>query len=59
MRMLNIVLVFIFLYEQIGLMILYEALGRLLEPPEVHTERLLTVAVCGLIINVFGVVSFR
>ncbi|KAK4305272.1 hypothetical protein Pmani_022831 [Petrolisthes manimaculis] len=42
----------------IGLMILYEALGRLLEPPEVHTERLLAVAVCGLIINMFGVVSF-
>ncbi|XP_045102781.1 zinc transporter 5-like isoform X3 [Portunus trituberculatus] len=42
----------------IGLMVLYEAVGRLYEPPEVHTERLLAVAVCGLIINVFGMVSF-
>lgn len=42
----------------IGLMVLYEALGRLYEPPEVHTERLLAVAVCGLIVNLFGIVSF-
>ena len=44
---------------QIGVMVLYEAVGRLYEPPEVHTERLLAVAVCGLIINVFGMASFR
>ncbi|XP_050737448.1 zinc transporter 5-like isoform X3 [Eriocheir sinensis] len=42
----------------IGLMVFYEAVGRLFEPPEVHTERLLAVAVCGLIINLFGMVSF-
>ncbi|KAG0695585.1 Zinc transporter 5 [Chionoecetes opilio] len=42
----------------IGLMVLYEAVGRLYEPPEVHTEKLLVVAVCGLIINMFGMASF-
>ncbi|XP_053652177.1 proton-coupled zinc antiporter SLC30A5 isoform X3 [Cherax quadricarinatus] len=42
----------------IGFMVLYEAVGRLWEPPEVHTERLLAVAVCGLIVNLFGIVSF-
>ncbi|KAG7153318.1 Zinc transporter 5-like, partial [Homarus americanus] len=42
----------------IGLMVLYEAVGRLWEPPQVHTERLLAVAICGLIVNLFGIVSF-
>ncbi|CAL4065998.1 unnamed protein product, partial [Meganyctiphanes norvegica] len=42
----------------VGLMVLYEALWRLYEPPVVQTERLLTVAVGGLIVNLFGIVSF-
>ncbi|XP_045581071.1 proton-coupled zinc antiporter SLC30A5 isoform X2 [Procambarus clarkii] len=42
----------------IGFMVLCEALGRLWEPPQVHTERLLAVAVGGLIVNLFGIVSF-
>lgn len=40
-------------------MVLYEAIGRILEPPEVRTEKLLAVAICGLFVNLFGIMSFR
>ncbi|XP_022333860.2 proton-coupled zinc antiporter SLC30A5-like isoform X1 [Crassostrea virginica] len=43
----------------IGIFVFTEALGRLVEPPEVSTERLLTVSVLGLLVNLFGIVAFR
>ncbi|XP_062597786.1 proton-coupled zinc antiporter SLC30A5-like isoform X2 [Saccostrea cucullata] len=43
----------------IGVFVFTEALGRLMEPPEVSTERLLTVSVLGLLVNLFGIVAFR
>ncbi|XP_076036381.1 proton-coupled zinc antiporter SLC30A5-like isoform X3 [Oratosquilla oratoria] len=42
----------------IGVMVLYEAVCRLFEPPQVKTEKLLIVAVCGLIVNLIGIMSF-
>lgn len=43
----------------IGIFVFTEALGRLVEPPVVSTERLLTVSVLGLLVNLFGIVAFR
>ncbi|XP_048738334.1 proton-coupled zinc antiporter SLC30A5-like isoform X2 [Ostrea edulis] len=43
----------------IGVFVFTEALGRLVEPPEVSTERLLAVSVLGLLVNLFGIVAFR
>lgn len=35
-----------------------EAVGRLFDPPEIRTERLLSVAVAGLIVNLLGIMAF-
>ncbi|XP_071964854.1 proton-coupled zinc antiporter SLC30A5-like [Antedon mediterranea] len=35
------------------------ALGRLLDPPEINTERLMTVSVAGLCVNLIGIFAFR
>lgn len=40
-------------------MVFIEAIERLFEPPEIDTERLLIVAIGGLIVNLCGIVAFR
>ncbi|XP_013399446.1 zinc transporter 5 [Lingula anatina] len=34
------------------------ALGRLFDPPDINTDRLLVVSVAGLVVNLFGIVAF-
>ncbi|KAK3097668.1 hypothetical protein FSP39_011932 [Pinctada imbricata] len=43
----------------IGIFVFTEAIGRLFEPPEVSTERLLAVSVIGLLVNLIGIVAFH
>ncbi|PVD20114.1 hypothetical protein C0Q70_20608 [Pomacea canaliculata] len=43
----------------VGIFVFTEALTRLFEPPEVKTERLLTVSALGLIVNLFGIFAFQ
>lgn len=43
----------------IAVFVFTEALARLFEPPEVKTERLLTVSVLGLLVNIVGIVAFQ
>ncbi|XP_041371016.1 zinc transporter 5-like isoform X2 [Gigantopelta aegis] len=43
----------------IGIFVFAEAIGRLFEPPEIHTERLLTVSVMGLLVNLTGIFVFK
>ncbi|KAK6019783.1 cation diffusion facilitator family transporter [Ostertagia ostertagi] len=43
----------------IALFILLEALERLFDPPNINTDRLLFVAVSGLLVNLFGMYSFH
>ncbi|XP_059155372.1 proton-coupled zinc antiporter SLC30A5-like isoform X2 [Physella acuta] len=43
----------------IALFVFAEALARMFEPPEVITERLLTVSVMGLLVNLIGIVAFQ
>ncbi|KIH53288.1 hypothetical protein ANCDUO_16587, partial [Ancylostoma duodenale] len=43
----------------IALFILIEALERLFDPPNINTDRLLFVAVSGLLVNLFGMYSFH
>lgn len=43
----------------IGIFVFSEALHRLHEPPVVKTERLLTVSVLGLLVNLVGITAFR
>ncbi|CAG5135470.1 unnamed protein product [Candidula unifasciata] len=43
----------------IAIFVFAEALGRLFEPPEVKTERLLTVSVLGLLVNLVGIFVFQ
>ncbi|KAI6659077.1 Zinc transporter 5 [Oopsacas minuta] len=43
----------------IACMIFLEAIGRLLDPPQVLTNRLFTVSVLGLIVNLIGVFSLH
>ena len=42
----------------IGLMLVKEAIYRLVAPPEVHTHHLLSVSVIGLLVNLIGLFSF-
>ncbi|XP_064619343.1 proton-coupled zinc antiporter SLC30A5-like isoform X2 [Lineus longissimus] len=35
------------------------ALGRVFDPPEINTDRLLTVSVLGLLVNLIGICAFR
>ncbi|XP_049518384.1 zinc transporter 5-like isoform X1 [Dermacentor silvarum] len=43
----------------IAFMVFSEAITRLFDPPQIKTERLLTVSVAGLIVNLIGIVAFR
>ncbi|KAK7115619.1 proton-coupled zinc antiporter SLC30A5-like [Littorina saxatilis] len=43
----------------IGIFVFTEALARLFEPPEVKTEKLLTVSVMGLLVNLVGIFVFQ
>ncbi|KAM7286069.1 zinc transporter 5 [Ixodes scapularis] len=43
----------------IALMVFSEAVTRLFDPPQVKTERLLTVSVAGLLVNLVGIFAFR
>lgn len=43
----------------IAFMVFSEAVARIFDPPKVTTERLLTVSVAGLVVNLFGIVVFR
>ncbi|KAI8774917.1 zinc transporter 5 [Biomphalaria glabrata] len=43
----------------IAIFVFAEAFARLFEPPEVITERLLTVSVLGLLVNLTGIVAFQ
>lgn len=43
----------------ISFMVFSEAVTRLFDPPQVKTERLLTVSIAGLLVNLVGIVAFR
>ena len=42
----------------IALNVFVEGLRRLVDPPDVGTERLLTVSVAGLLVNLVGILAF-
>lgn len=42
----------------VAFFVFYEAIGRLLEPPEINTNRLLIVSVAGFAVNMIGLFSF-
>ncbi|ESP05676.1 hypothetical protein LOTGIDRAFT_103228 [Lottia gigantea] len=42
----------------IAIFVFSEAVGRLFEPPEISTERLLIVSVLGLLVNLIGIFAF-
>ncbi|XP_050401353.1 proton-coupled zinc antiporter SLC30A5 [Patella vulgata] len=42
----------------IAIFVFSEAVGRLFEPPEISTERLLIVSVIGLLVNLIGIFAF-
>jgi len=43
----------------VGVSVVFEALERLWEPPEIHGEHLLTVSVLGMCVNLVGLVFFH
>jgi len=43
----------------IAFFIFLEALERLYDPPDIHTEKLMVVAVAGLLVNLFGMYAFH
>ncbi|XP_052828047.1 proton-coupled zinc antiporter SLC30A5 [Octopus bimaculoides] len=43
----------------IALFVFTEAIARLFEPPEIRTERLLTISVLGLLVNLVGIFVFH
>merc|ERR1719427_708064 len=43
----------------IAFFVFSEAISRLVDPPEVNTDRLMTVSVAGLLVNLFGIFVFR
>ncbi|XP_064474768.1 proton-coupled zinc antiporter SLC30A5-like [Ornithodoros turicata] len=43
----------------VAFMVFSEAVTRIFDPPNVTTERLLTVSVAGLVVNLFGIAVFR
>lgn len=43
----------------IAFFVFTEAITRLVDPPEVSTDRLMTVSVAGLLVNLFGIFVFR
>ena len=42
----------------VAFFVFYEAVGRLLDPPEINTNRLLIVSVAGFAVNMIGIFSF-
>ncbi len=38
---------------------MFEAIGRLIDPPEMNTDRLLLVSFLGLIVNLVGILVFN
>ena len=38
---------------------MFEAIGRLIDPPEMNTDRLLLVSFLGLIVNLVGILAFN
>lgn len=42
----------------ISFFVLTAGLGRLFDPPDIHTERLLAVSVAGFLVNMIGIFSF-
>jgi zinc transporter 5/7 len=42
----------------VAFFVFYEAIGRLVEPPEINTNRLLAVSVAGFAVNMIGIFSF-
>lgn len=43
----------------VAISVLIEGMHRITEPPEVHTDNLLTVSVLGLLVNLVGLVFFH
>uniref|UniRef100_A0A0K0F8D9 Proton-coupled zinc antiporter SLC30A5 n=1 Tax=Strongyloides venezuelensis TaxID=75913 RepID=A0A0K0F8D9_STRVS len=43
----------------IAISIFFEAIGRIMDPPEIKTDKLLFVAVAGLCVNLFGMYAFH
>lgn len=42
----------------VAFFVFYEAIGRLFEPPEINTNRLLVVSVAGFAVNMIGIFAF-
>jgi zinc transporter 5/7 len=42
----------------VAFFVFYEAIGRLFEPPEINTNRLLIVSVAGFAVNMIGIFAF-
>ncbi|XP_071488733.1 proton-coupled zinc antiporter SLC30A5-like [Diadema antillarum] len=42
----------------IGCFVFTAAIGRLLDPPDINTDKLMTVSVAGLIVNLIGIMAF-
>jgi zinc transporter 5/7 len=42
----------------VAFFVFYEAIGRLLDPPEINTNRLLIVSVAGFAVNMIGIFAF-
>ncbi|CAF1927726.1 unnamed protein product [Rotaria magnacalcarata] len=42
----------------VAFFVFYEAIGRLIDPPEINTNRLLAVSVAGFAVNMIGIFSF-
>ncbi|CAJ0824540.1 10346_t:CDS:2 [Entrophospora sp. SA101] len=43
----------------ISIFIMFEAIGRLINPPEMNTDRLLLVSFLGLVVNLVGILAFN
>ncbi|CAF4161617.1 unnamed protein product [Adineta steineri] len=42
----------------VAFFVFYEAIGRLIDPPEINTNRLLAVSIAGFAVNMIGIFSF-
>ncbi|CAI2168369.1 8246_t:CDS:10 [Funneliformis geosporum] len=43
----------------ISIFIMFEAIGRLIDPPEMNTDRLLLVSFLGFVVNLVGILAFN
>jgi len=43
----------------ISIFIMFEAIGRLIDPPEMNTDKLLLVSFLGLVVNLVGILVFN